>query len=185
MIKSICVYCGSQKGNNPDYEKAAQNFGREIATLGWRLVYGAGNIGLMGEIANAAQFAGGETLGVIPRHLANREVVKTDLKQIIFTETMHERKKVMFMNADIFALLPGGIGSLDEFFEVLTWTQLGLHTKPILLLNIANYWNPLIELMHQLTSHHFTEQSLMESITICANVSEAVHSLSNYQKSFL
>ena len=111
--KSICVYCGARTGNNPDYEKAAREFGNEIALLGWRLVYGAGNIGLMGEIASAVQCAGGETLGVIPRYLADREVMKTDLKQLILTETMHERKKVMFMNADIFALLPGGVGSLD------------------------------------------------------------------------
>ena len=122
---SVCVYCGSRAGLLPAYAEAAKNVGTALATHGWRLVYGAGDVGLMGTVARAAQDAGGNTFGVIPAHLVAWEVGKTDLTRYVVTETMHERKKVMFMNADAIVVLPGGAGSLDELFEVLTWRQLG------------------------------------------------------------
>jgi len=118
-------------GTNPAHKQAAHATGAAIAKAGWRLVYGAGDVGLMGEVARAAKAAGADTFGVIPTHLLANEVGKRDLTTFIITETMHERKKVMFMNADAIALLPGGAGSLDEFFEVLTWAQIGLHRRPI------------------------------------------------------
>lgn len=167
---SICVYCGSRDGAMPAYADAAEALGREIAAQGWRLVYGAGDIGLMGRVARAAQGGGGQTFGVIPEHLFDREVGKRDLTSFIVTETMHERKKVMFMNADAIAVLPGGAGSLDEFFEVLTWAQLGLHDKPILLLDIEGYWAPLDTLLHHVVEQGFADASLLELVRTVPDV---------------
>lgn len=134
-----------------------------IAERGWRLVYGAGDVGLMGEVARATQNAGGDTFGVIPVHLLNREVGKRDLSHFIVTENMHERKKVMFMNCDVIVVLPGGAGSLDEFFEVLTWKQIGLHDKPIFLLSTNAYWAPLDGLVAHLVAGGFADASLTAS----------------------
>ena len=161
---SICVYCGSRKGGNPDYATEATALGEALANEGWRLVYGAGDVGLMGLIARAAQAAGGETFGVIPTHLLRLEVGKTDLTSFVITETMHERKKVMLMNADAVVVMPGGAGSLDEFFEVLTWRQLGLHAKPIILLDVAGYWAPLKALMQHVVDTGFADPSLIEFV---------------------
>jgi uncharacterized protein (TIGR00730 family) len=159
-IKSVCVYCGSRAGAMPAYEQAATAIGHVIAENGWRLVYGAGDVGLMGAVARAAQSAGGDTFGVIPAHLVAWEVGKTDLTRYVVTETMHERKKVMFMNADAILVLPGGAGSLDELFEVLTWRQLGLHNKPVLVLNIEGYWTPLLALIDHVIAQGFADASL-------------------------
>jgi uncharacterized protein (TIGR00730 family) len=158
---SVCVYCGSRPGSDPDYMADATALGISLAREGYRLVYGAGDVGLMGAVARAAQGAGGATFGVIPGHLLAREVGKRDLSTFIVTETMHERKKVMFMNADAIVMLPGGAGSLDEFFEVLTWRQLGLHEKPILLLDTADYWGPLRALVEHVIAQGFAEASLL------------------------
>jgi uncharacterized protein (TIGR00730 family) len=144
----------------PAYGEAADKLGQSLAESGWRLVYGAGDVGLMGRVARAAQGAGGDTFGVIPAHLVAWEVGKTDLTRYIVTETMHERKKVMFMNADAVIVLPGGAGSLDEFFEVLTWAQLGLHDKPVVVLNTQGYWNPLVALVDHVISQGFADASL-------------------------
>lgn len=159
-VKSVCVYCGSRAGAMPAYTQDARKLGKNLADEGWRLVYGAGDVGLMGEVARAAQAAGGNTFGVIPQHLVDWEVGKTDLTQYIVTETMHERKKVMIMNADAVVVLPGGAGSLDELFEALTWRQLGLHSKPILILNSGGYWDKLHELVQQIVEQGFADASL-------------------------
>lgn len=164
-VKSICVYCGSRVGAMPAYADDARALGWEIARQGWRLVYGAGDIGLMGEVARAAQNGGGDTFGVIPQHLVDHEVGKTDLTRYVVTETMHERKKVMIMNADAVVVLPGGAGSLDEFFEALTWRQLGLHSKPILVLNTAGYWTPLRQVVDHLVDQGFADASLLDFVT--------------------
>jgi len=158
--RSICIYCGSRSGNDPAYTHAAAETGRMVARNGWRLVYGAGDVGLMGEVAGAAKEAGADTLGVIPTHLMTREKAHRGLTQLIFTEDMHERKKVMFMNSDAVVVLPGGAGSLDEFFEVLTWRQIGLHEKPIFLLNTCGYWDPLLALLEHVIAQGFAEQTL-------------------------
>ncbi|KAB7616245.1 TIGR00730 family Rossman fold protein [Amylibacter sp. SFDW26] len=160
--KSICIFCGSRSGTQPEYGAAAREIGTRIANQGLRLVYGAGDVGLMGKVANAAQDAGGDILGVIPEHLVKWEVGKIDLTQYIVTENMHERKKVMFMNSDAIITLPGGPGSLDELFEVLTWAQLGQHEKPIYLLNVAGYWDPLITLIEHQIAHGFAAPSFRE-----------------------
>ncbi|MDE3029443.1 MAG: TIGR00730 family Rossman fold protein [Paracoccaceae bacterium] len=169
-IRSVCVYCGSRNGVLPDYVADAQAVGALIAAEGWRLVYGAGDIGLMGEVARAAQGAGAETFGVIPAHLEKREVGKRDLTTLVVTETMHERKKVMFMNSDVIVALPGGAGSLDEFFEVLTWRQLGLHHRPIILLDTARYWQPLLALVDHVISQGFAEATMRDYITTVPDV---------------
>lgn len=175
--KSVCVYCGSRFGTSPDYRAIAKDFGTQLAQESWRLVYGAGDVGLMGAVAVAAQAAGGTTFGVIPEHLLNWEVGKRDLTTFIVTENMHERKKVMFMNSDAVVVLPGGAGSLDEFFEVLTWRQLGLHEKPIVLLNVGGFWDPLLGLIDHVIAQGFAENSLKGFITVAEDVDQAVRAL--------
>ncbi|SNS76642.1 TIGR00730 family Rossman fold protein [Antarctobacter heliothermus] len=171
---SICVYCGSRKGGNPRFTTEAEALGQALAGEGWRLVYGAGDVGLMGTVARAAQAAGGETFGVIPTHLLQLEVGKTDLTRFVITETMHERKKVMLMNADAVVVMPGGAGSLDEFFEVLTWRQLGLHKKPIVLLDVAGYWEPLRALMRHVVDNGFADGSLLDFVQTGGSADEVM-----------
>lgn len=163
---SICVFCGSRSGKDPAFQSFATDLGELMAEQGWRLVYGAGDVGLMGAVANATQSAGGETFGVIPVHLMQREVGKVDLSRFIVTENMHERKKVMFMNSDAIVVLPGGAGSLDEFFEVLTWRQLELHEKPIVLANINGYWDPLVGLVDHVIDQGFADASLRDFVQV-------------------
>ena len=163
---SVCVFCGARAGARPAYTADARAMGAMLARNAWRLVYGAGDVGLMGEVARTAQAAGGETFGVIPVHLLNREVGKRDLSTFVVTETMHERKKVMFMNCDAIVVLPGGGGSLDEFFEVLTWRQLGLHEKPIVLLNTEGYWDPLVATIERIVAEGFADPSLRDFIKV-------------------
>lgn len=167
---SICVFCGSRSGKDPQYAKDAAELGTQIATQNWRLVYGAGDVGLMGTVANATQAAGGETFGVIPTHLLDWEVGKRDLTRFVITENMHERKKVMYMNSDAIVVLPGGAGSLDEFFEVLTWRQLGLHSKPIFILNTNGYWAPLTQMMQHVVAQGFADDSLNGFYQLCPDV---------------
>jgi len=162
MSYSDCVYCGSRAGADPAYARDGEALGTALAEAGFRLVYGAGDVGIMGIVARAAMAAGGRTFGVIPEHLLRREVGKRDLDTFIVTETMHERKKVMVMNADAIVVLPGGAGSLDEFFEVLTWRQLGLHDKPIYLLNTAGYWDRLSGLLDHIVAQGFADDSLLD-----------------------
>ncbi|HCI06287.1 TIGR00730 family Rossman fold protein [Ascidiaceihabitans sp.] len=176
-LKSVCVYCGSRAGVDPAYAVDAQNIGSALAENGWRLVYGAGDVGLMGTVARAAQDAGAETFGVIPQHLVDWEVGKTDLTTYIVTETMHERKKVMFMNCDAVVVMPGGAGSLDELFEAVTWRQLGLHEKPIYLLNTNGYWDPLIVLIKHVITQGFADASLLDYITVVPDAAAATLAL--------
>ena len=141
-----------------------------LARRGWRLVYGAGDVGLMGEVARAAQAAGARTFGVIPVHLLKMEVGKEDLTTFVVTEDMHERKKVMFMNSDAVAVLPGGAGSLDEFFEVLTWAQIGLHAKPVFLVNVEGYWQPLLALLDHIIAEGFADPSVRRLFQVVPDV---------------
>lgn len=176
-FRSICVFCGSRPGARAAYAAAAHDFGQAIATEGWRLVYGAGDVGLMGEVARAAQEAGARTMGVIPTHLMAREQGRRDLSQLVITEDMHERKKVMFMNSDAIVVLPGGAGSLDEFFEVLTWRQIGLHTKPIFLLDTEGYWQPLTALARHVIAEGFAEPQMLDYYSTVPDVPALVAAL--------
>lgn len=159
---SLCVFCGARPGARSSYARAAVELGQVIARNGWRLVYGAGDVGLMGEVARSAIAAGASRLGVIPIHLLGREAANRDPQAMVVTEDMHERKKVMFMNSDAVAVLPGGAGSLDEFFEVLTWAQIGLHRKPVFLINIDGYWQPLLTLIDHVITEGFAEPTLRQ-----------------------
>lgn len=167
---SICVFCGSRSGVRPAYVEAARTLGHAIARNSWRLVYGAGDVGLMGEVARSAISAGATSLGVIPVHLLDREKGKRDLSTLIVTEDMHERKKVMFMNSNAAVVLPGGAGSLDEFFEVLTWAQIGLHGKPIFLLDVDGYWQPLLALIDHVIAEGFADATLRGHFAVVADV---------------
>ncbi|MCC5965278.1 MAG: TIGR00730 family Rossman fold protein [Natronohydrobacter sp.] len=167
---SICVFCGSRAGLSPTYAQAARDLGQMIAARDWRLVYGAGDIGIMGEVARSAQNAGAQVFGVIPTHLMQLEVGKRDLGTLVVTETMHERKKVMFTNSDAIVVLPGGAGTLDEFFEVLTWRQIGLHEKPIFLLNTDGFWDPLVALVDHVIAQGFAAASLREFFVVVESV---------------
>ncbi len=146
-ISAICVFCGSRTGSDPAYENAARTLGRLMAEKGIRLVYGGGHVGLMGVIADAVLDAGGQVTGVIPDFLRRREVGRDDLTDLVITDSMHSRKQRMFELADAFVALPGGLGTLDETIEVATWKQLGLHAKPIVILDAAGYWGALSALL--------------------------------------
>ena len=181
---SVCLFCGARSGHDPALAQMARETGRLLAGRGWRLVYGAGDVGLMGEAARAAQAAGGHTLGVIPQHLRQRErpQMATDgaghgNALMVVTETMHERKKVMFTNSDAAIVLPGGAGTLDEFFEVLTWAQIGLHRKPILLVDTNGFWNPLLALIDHVIAQGFAEPSLRDLFTTAADLTALADAL--------
>ena len=176
-VTSVCVYCGSRMGAKPAYEAAARDFGTGLANAGLRLVYGAGDVGLMGTVARAAQAAGGETFGVIPTHLMSLEVGKTDLTRFVVTETMHERKKVMLYNADAVVVLPGGMGSLDELFEAVTWAQLGLHKKPIVILNTEGYWEPLKTLIDHIVTQEFAGEGIRDALIWAETPEQALTAL--------
>lgn len=154
-IKSVCVYCGSSPGNDPIYVEAARAFGQALAREGIKLVYGAGGIGLMGAVSSAALEAGGEVTGIIPEFLIEREKALDGKRGVIVTADMHERKRTMFEMADAFVALPGGIGTLEELVEQMTWVQLGQHRKPLLLLNLRQFWNPLLALLEHLQQRGF------------------------------
>jgi uncharacterized protein (TIGR00730 family) len=170
VLASVCVFCGARSGGDPAFAEAAVAAGKMLAKRDWRLVYGAGDVGLMGEVARAAMGAGGRTFGVIPVHLIPREMARSDLTRFVVTQDMHERKKVMFMNSDCVVVLPGGAGSLDEFFEVLTWAQIGLHTKPIFLVDIRGYWQPLIALVDHIIAQGFADAGLRGQFKVVSDV---------------
>jgi len=146
-LQRVCVYCASNEGARPEYLDAAREMGTLIAHQGSALVFGGGRVGLMGAMADAALAAGGEVIGVMPRGLVEREVAHRGLTALHVVDSMHERKALLSDMADAFITLPGGIGTLEEFFETWTWAQLGVHQKPIGLLDVAGYWRPLIEML--------------------------------------
>jgi uncharacterized protein (TIGR00730 family) len=153
--KNICVYCGASPGLSPQYAQAAEKIGKSIARAGFGLVYGGGNLGLMGIAADAALAAGGKVIGVIPHGLADREQAHLGLTELIRVESLHERKAVMEKRAHAFLALPGGLGTLDELFEILTWSQLGLHKKPVGLLNLDGYYDSLLSFLAHASKEGF------------------------------
>lgn len=154
-MKSLCVYCGSNSGAKPAYAEAAVALGTRMARDGVRLVYGGGNIGLMGTVADAVLAAGGEVTGVIPRQLVDMEVAHLGLTELEVVGSMHERKSRMFDLADAFVALPGGFGTLEEIVEMLTWRQLGIGTKPCAILDVGGYWAPLVAMMDRMVEDRF------------------------------
>ena len=160
QIKTVCVYCGSGPGTNPHFEQAAIELGKVFAENDIRLVYGGGSIGLMGAVAKSTLDHGGKVTGIIPDFLRARENALTRVQEMIVTPDMHERTRLMFERSDAFVALPGGIGTLEELVEQLTWQQLGRHSKPVLLANIDNFWEPLLALLAHMRSTAFIRPSL-------------------------
>jgi uncharacterized protein (TIGR00730 family) len=154
-LKSVCVYCGSNTGSSPVFAEVAASIGTTLAKSGVRVVYGGGRVGLMGIVADAARAAGGDVVGIIPGALDRREVAHTGLTELHIVQTMHQRKAMMAELSDAFLTLPGGLGTLEELFETLTWSQLGIHQKPVGLINVDGYFDPLLAMLDQFVARGF------------------------------
>ncbi len=163
-LQSVCVYCGSSAGHKPEYSHAADRLGALMASHPVRLVYGGGSVGLMGVVARAVLREGGKVTGVIPRFLADREIMLKEAHDLITTDDMHQRKRMMFDRSDAFVALPGGIGTLEEVIEMLTWAQLGRHTKPVLLANLDGFWDPLLALLDHMADQDFVSRQFIDRI---------------------
>ena len=163
-IRTVCVYCGSGPGTNPHFVEAAIAFGRTLAEEGIRLVYGGGSVGLMGAVAKSVLDHGGAVTGIIPEFLTARENALKRVQELIVTPDMHERKRLMFEHSDAFVALPGGVGTLEELVEQLTWKQLGRHAKPVLLANIDGFWEPLLVLLAHMRETAFIRPTLSVDI---------------------
>lgn len=176
-MKRICVFCGSSIGANPEFEHAAREMGRVLVSRGIGLVYGGGNVGLMGVIADTVLDAGGEVIGVIPAALADREVAHTGLTDLRIVDSMHTRKAMMADLSDAFIAMPGGVGTFEEFFEVVTWTQLGLHRKPCGLLNVAQFYTPLVAFIDRTVSDGFIRPAHRAAIVVDSDPLRLLHEL--------
>ena len=172
-LSQVCVYCGTGTGEDPAYAQSATTLGKALARAGITLVYGGGSIGLMGTLARTVLDHGGRVTGIIPDFLRERERMLEDVTELIVTADMHERKMAMFERADAFVALPGGIGTLEELVEQLTWAQLGQHEKPVLLANIAGFWQPLIDLLEHMRDELFIRDS-MDITGLVANHAEDI-----------
>jgi uncharacterized protein (TIGR00730 family) len=177
-VRSLCVFCGSAIGVSPTFVTATQTFARACVQRGIRLVYGGASVGLMGTLADAALQAGGEVVGVIPRALVDREIAHRGLTRLDIVDTMHARKAAMAELADAFVALPGGIGTLEEFFEVWTWGQLGIHHKPYGLLNVDDYYTPLIEFLDHARRAGFIRAAQRDQVAVARDPNELLDRLS-------
>jgi uncharacterized protein (TIGR00730 family) len=170
-LDSVCVYCGSSETTRPEYLDLATRLGAAIAGRGWRLVYGGGSVGLMGRTARAAHEAGGTVLGVMPRFLERREIVLKDVPHRM-VDTMHERKHIMFTESDAFIVLPGGIGTLEEAVEMLSWRRLELHQKPVVFLSEDDFWGPFFQLMQHTIDANLTPANFMDSCRYARSIED-------------
>lgn len=177
LPSSLCVYCGSRFGTDPAYREMATGLGELIARTGITLVYGGGGVGLMGLTANAALKGGGKVVGIIPTFLLKREAGHPDLTETVVVETMHERKLEMFDRSDAFIILPGGIGTLEEFFEVLSWRTLGLHTKPIVIIDQGGYWQPLEALLKSIVDGGFADRGHLDHVVFVKGLGDVLPAL--------
>jgi uncharacterized protein (TIGR00730 family) len=176
-INALCVYCGSSPGTDPAFIEAARDFGKILADNGVRLVYGGGSVGMMGALADAVLEHGGEVTGIIPEFLTKRERPRRLAQELIVTQDMHERKRTMFERADGFVAFPGGIGTLEELVEQITWAQLGRHKKPILIANINGYWDPLLTLVEHMRVQQFVPPALRVDFLVAKHVEEIMPKL--------
>lgn len=189
-ISTVCVYCGSSDFVADSYKDAARRTGELLAANGYGIVYGGGRVGLMGIVADAGLKGGATVVGIIPDHIKRYEVDHTGLTELIVVESMHVRKQMMVERSDAFIILPGGIGTLDEMFEIITWRQLRLHGKPVVIVNIDGFWNPLVALMEHMTETGFMRKpnlpgaedrlyhvvdSVEEAVDLLARLKEAAH----------
>ncbi|OWY40218.1 Rossman fold protein, TIGR00730 family [Xenophilus sp. AP218F] len=180
-MKSICLFCGSNKGAKPEYVAAAERFGRTLAEQGIALVYGGGNVGLMGVAADAALAAGGRVIGVIPEFLQAKEVGHKGLSELHVTQTMHQRKALMAELSDGFIALPGGFGTFDELFEILTWAQLSVHSKPVGLLDSAGFYQPLYAMIKHAVAEGFVPTGNLNLFSVDADLDALLDSMRRYQ----
>ena len=176
-LKSVCVYCGSGFGGDPAFRQAAVTLGRTLGQAGLGLVYGGGDVGLMGTVARATLDGGGHVTGIIPDFLRRRENMLEDIQETIVVPDMHTRKQLMFENSDAFVALPGGVGTLEELIEQMTWAQLGRHAKPILLLDLAGFWRPLLTLLDHMRQHGFIRPGLELNYGVVERVDEIIPAL--------
>jgi uncharacterized protein (TIGR00730 family) len=177
IIEHLCLYCGSSRGKNAIHGAAATRLGTLLAEAGIALVYGGGHLGLMGLAADAVLAAKGRVVGVIPEHLRDREIGHTGITEMIVVASMHERKQRMFELADGFVTLTGGLGTLDETFEIITWKQLGLHDKPIVILDLAGFWSPLLELIDHTIAEGFTAAAARGLFCVVTSVEDVLPTL--------
>jgi uncharacterized protein (TIGR00730 family) len=176
-IKSVCVYCGSSIGADGRFRAAAAKFGQLLAKAGIDLVYGGGRVGLMGVIADAATNAGGRVVGVIPEHLNSVEIGHQGIDELRVVDSMHERKNLMFELADAFVVLPGGIGTMDETFEIITWRQLHLHDKPIVVADIGGYWQPFLRMIDHMIAARYAKPSIRDLFLTVSTIEEILPAL--------
>jgi len=180
-MKRICIFTGSSPGARPDYAAAAQAMARELVASNLELVYGGGKVGLMGVLADAVLAAGGKAIGVIPEALVQREIAHPGLTELLVVNSMHERKAMMSELSDAFVALPGGLGTLEELFEVLTWAQLGLHAKPCGLLNVAGYYDPLLKFLDRTVEERFVPAQHRGMIVTAAQPRELLDRLASHR----
>ncbi len=176
-LRSLCVFCGSSVGTAPGHREAARLLGRLMGEAGVSLVFGGGHVGMMGVLADAALQAGGRVVGVIPEHLMRVEMPQRDLSELIVVDSMHTRKRRMFDMAQAFCILPGGLGTLDETFEILTWKQLRLHGKPVVLANLDGYWTPWLKLIDAVIEGGFAHREVARLFTVVETVEEVLPSV--------
>lgn len=176
--RSVCLFCGSSDAADPIYTRAASAFGTATAQAGWRLVYGGGGVGLMGASARAAHAAGGRVIGIMPAFLRSRERLFDEVETIVVT-SMHERKQLMYDQSDAFVVAPGGVGTLEEVIELLSWKRLDLHAKPVIFLSIDGFWEPLLAVMRHSVETGFTPASFLDAWVVCDTVEDAMRLLSS------
>ena len=174
--KSVCLFCGSSDASDPAYTVAARAFGEQTAQAGWRLVYGGGGVGLMGASARGAHEAGGRVLGVMPGFLRSRERLFDEVETLVVT-SMHERKTIMYDQSDAFVVAPGGVGTLEEVIEVLSWKRLDLHSKPVIFLNLNGFWEPLLAVMEHSIGSGMTPASFRQAWVVCDTVEAAIEAM--------
>lgn len=180
-MKRICVFCGSSPGGNPAYLEAARQVGQALVRHHLELVYGGGRVGLMGEVARTVMAGGGHVIGVIPKFLADKEVAFRDIADLQIVDSMHERKARMAELADAFIALPGGLGTIEEFFEVLTWAQLGIHHKPCGVLNVCHYYDPILTFLDQSVAQQFVAAAHRNSVLAADTPEDLLHQFAIYQ----
>ncbi len=176
-MKQVCVFCGSASGASPAYAAAASELGRTLAEHGFGLVYGGGRVGLMGEVATSALAAGGKVLGIIPHALSHKEIALAECTELIVVDTMHARKSLMADRADAFVAMPGGFGTCDELFEILTWGQLGIHRKPVALLNVNGFFTPLLAWLDHVVAEGLLKPKHRELVLVANTVPELMAQL--------
>ena len=178
-IKNVCVYCGSSSNVDEAFKEAATKLGKLIASEKWGVVYGGGRVGLMGLVADSALQNGAYVTGIIPSHIEEREVQHDELSELHVVDTMHVRKQMMVDRSQAFVILPGGLGTLDELFELLTWKQLGLHDKPIVIVNMNGYWQKMLDATQNIANEGFMRQEDLTMFTVVQSVDEVPEALKN------